>query len=83
MTNTVTKRGRREIFDKPALIKRVLREIRSGEQAESSACATRYLAHRLAEQGLVDFVTVRSTGRGRPRKVAQVTRAGELYLSQL
>lgn len=89
-TNTVVadvvvaaKRGRKEIFEKPELLKRALREIRAGGPTEGAATATYFLTRRLAEAGLVEFITVKGEGRGRPRKVAQVTRNGELALATL
>ena len=80
MTDTV-KRGRKEIFAKPELLKRALREIRKGAPVEGTATATYFLTRRLADAGLVEFATVRGEGRGRPRKVARVTREGELALA--
>ena len=82
MTATVTKRGRKEIFAKPELMKRALREIRKGTATEGKQTATYFLTRRLADAGLVEFVTVKGTGRGRPRKIAQVTREGELALAK-
>ena len=76
------KRGRKEIFAKPELLKKVLREVRNGGPAEGDSAATYFLKHRLAEAGLVEFVSVKGEGRGRPRKVAQVTREGELALAK-
>jgi DNA-binding PadR family transcriptional regulator len=81
MTDTVTKRGRKEIFDKPALMKRALREIRNGAPAEGKPTATYFLTRRLAEAGLVEFETVKSEGRGRPRHVARLTREGVMALA--
>jgi len=81
MTATVTKRGRKEIFAKPELLKRTLREIRKGAAAEGKAAATYFLTRKLADAGLVEFVTVKGEGRGRPRKMAMVTREGELALA--
>jgi len=81
MTETVTKRGRKEIFDKPELMKRVLREIRKGAGVEDSKVATYFLARRLADAGLVEFVAHKGKGRGRPRKIAVVTREGSAALA--
>jgi DNA-binding PadR family transcriptional regulator len=80
MTDTV-KRGRKEIFAKPELMKRALREIRNGTKPEGKPTATYFLTRRLADAGLVEFVAVRGEGRGRPRKVATVTREGELAIA--
>jgi DNA-binding PadR family transcriptional regulator len=81
VTAEVTKRGRKEIFAKPELLKRALREIRNGAPAEGKPSATYFLTRKLADAGLVEFVTVKGEGRGRPRKLAVVTREGELALS--
>lgn len=81
MTATVTRRGRKEIFAKPELLKRALREIRNGAPAEGKTVATYFLTRRLAEAGYVNFVDVKGQGRGRPRKIAQVTREGEMALA--
>jgi DNA-binding PadR family transcriptional regulator len=81
MTATVTKRGRKEIFAKPELLKRALREIRNGAPAEGKATATYFLTRKLADAGLVEFVTQKGEGRGRPRKVAVVTREGAMALA--
>lgn len=81
MTDAVTRRGRKEIFAKPELMKRALREIRKGAPTEGKPTATYFLTRRLAEAGLVEFVTQKGEGRGRPRKIAQVTREGELALA--
>lgn len=76
------KRGRKEIFAKPELLKKVLREVRNGAPVNGEAAATYFLKRRLAEAGLVEFVSAKGEGRGRPRKVAQVTREGELALAR-
>jgi DNA-binding PadR family transcriptional regulator len=81
MTDTVTKRGRKEIFEKRDLLVQALREIRAGGAVEGKATATYFLTRRLADAGLVEFVTVKGEGRGRPRKVARVTREGEMTLA--
>jgi DNA-binding PadR family transcriptional regulator len=80
MTDTA-KRGRKEIFAKPELIKRALREIRNGTKPEGKPTATYFLTRRLADAGLVEFVAVKGDGRGRPRKVALVTREGEMAVA--
>lgn len=83
MTDTVeNKRGRKEIFEKTELFKKVLREIRSGNKPETGSAATYFLTRRLAEAGLVEFVEVKSNGRGRPRKNPILTREGELALAR-
>lgn len=81
MTDTVTKRGRKEIFSKPDLMKRALREIRKGVPAEGKPTATYFLIRRLAAAGLVEFETVKGAGRGRPRNIARLTREGALALA--
>jgi DNA-binding PadR family transcriptional regulator len=82
MTDNV-KRGRKEIFAKPELMKRALRDIRKGAATEGKTTATYFLTRRLAEAGLVEFVTVKGDGRGRPRKIATVTRAGEMAIASV
>ena len=81
MTAADTRRGRKEIFAKPELMKRALREIRNGTATEGKPAATYFLKRRLAEAGLVEFVAVKSEGRGRPRNIAKLTREGELALA--
>lgn len=85
MTNTVntteSRRGRKEIFSKPVLMKRALREIRKGVAAEGKPTATYFLTRRLADAGLVEFVSEKGKGRGRPRKVAMLTPAGVMALA--
>jgi DNA-binding PadR family transcriptional regulator len=80
MSDTVTKRGRKEIFAKRDVLVRVLREVRSGAATEKPK-ATYFLQRRLADAGLVDFVAVKGEGRGRPRKVAVLTREGAFTLA--
>ena len=80
-TANTTKRGRKEIFAKPELMKRALREIRNGAPSEGKATATYFLTRRLADAGLVEFVAVKSEGRGRPRNIAKLTRDGEMALA--
>jgi DNA-binding PadR family transcriptional regulator len=83
MTAPVTKRGRKEIFAKPKLLKRTLREIRKGVPTEGEAAATYFLTRKLADAGLVEFVAVKGTGRGRPRLIASVTREGEMAIASI
>lgn len=82
MTDTVTKRGRKEIFAKPELLKAALAEIRDGAPAEGKPVATYFLTRRMADAGLVAFDTVKGESRGRPRKVAMLTAEGEQALAE-
>jgi DNA-binding PadR family transcriptional regulator len=75
------KRGRKEIFEKPELLKAALAEIRDGVMGEGKPVATYFLTRKLADAGLVEFVTQKGEGRGRPRKVAVVTREGAMALA--
>jgi hypothetical protein len=83
MTANVIKRGRKEIFEKPELLKRALREIRSGAPVEGKPTATYFLTRKLADVGLVEFLTVKGKGRGRPALTAIVTREGEQLLASI
>lgn len=80
-TETAAKRGRKEIFEKRELLVKALREIRSGTAEGEKPTATYFLKRRLAEQGLIEFVAVKSEGRGRPRHEAKLTRDGYLALA--
>ena len=83
MTATATTRGRKEIFAKPELLANVLSEIKLGVAEGARPVATRFLVERLAEAKLVRFATVKGEGRGRPRKVAALTGAGNKTLNRL
>ena len=75
MTDTVNKRGRKAIFEKRDELVRALRSIQKQEQ-EGVKLPSRYVQMRLADAGLVQFDTVKTGGRGRPRKVADWYDAG-------
>ena len=82
MTDTVNKRGRKAIFEKRDELVRALRSIQKQEQ-EGVKLPSRYVQMRLADAGLVQFDTVKTGGRGRPRKVAELTQEGVARLATL
>jgi len=82
MTDTVTKRGRKEIFEKRDQLVRALRSIQNRD-AEGVELPSRFIQMRLADAGLIAFEDVKTGGRGRPRKVAALTDEGIVALATL
>lgn len=82
MADTVNRRGRKEIFEKRDELVRALRSIQKRDD-EGVKLPSRYVQLRLADAGLVQFGTVKTGGRGRPRKVADLTREGVAALATL
>jgi hypothetical protein len=82
MTDTVKRSGRKAIFEKRDELVRALRSIEKQEQ-EGVKLPSRYIQMRLADAGLVQFNTVKTGGRGRPRRVAELSQEGVATLATL